>query len=66
MHKFYVYVHTVYIYGSSRSSAVFRKCQQIKLFLSCSSGFWSRADSSIDANVSERHTVSIFRAEIIF
>jgi hypothetical protein len=27
------------------------------------SGFWRRVDSSVDANVSERHTVSIFRAE---
>jgi hypothetical protein len=27
------------------------------------SGFWSRVDSSVGANVSEKHTVSIFRAE---
>jgi hypothetical protein len=26
------------------------------------SGFWRRVDSSVDANVSQRHTVSIFRA----
>jgi hypothetical protein len=30
----------------------------------CSSGFWRRVDSSIDANVSEKHTVSIFRSEV--
>jgi hypothetical protein len=29
----------------------------------CSSGFWRRADSSVEANVSEKHTASIFRAE---
>jgi hypothetical protein len=29
----------------------------------CSSGFWHRVDSSVDGNVSETHTVSIFRAE---
>jgi hypothetical protein len=29
-----------------------------------SSGFWRRVDSSVDANVSEKHTVSIFRANI--
>jgi hypothetical protein len=28
-----------------------------------SSGFWRRVDSSIDANVSEKHTVSIFSPE---
>jgi hypothetical protein len=26
---------------------------------------WRRADSSVDANVSEKHTVSIFRADIL-
>jgi hypothetical protein len=30
----------------------------------CSSGFWRRADSSVDANVSEKHCVSIFRVEV--
>jgi hypothetical protein len=25
--------------------------------------FWRRVDSSVDANVSEKHIVSIFRAE---
>jgi hypothetical protein len=30
----------------------------------CSSGFWCREDSSVDANVSEKNTVSIFRAEV--
>jgi hypothetical protein len=29
----------------------------------CSSGFWRRVDSWVDANVSEKHIVSIFRAE---
>jgi hypothetical protein len=29
----------------------------------CSSGFWHRVDSSVDANVSEKYTVSIFRVE---
>jgi hypothetical protein len=29
----------------------------------CSSEFWRRVDSSVDANVSEKHAVSIFRAE---
>jgi hypothetical protein len=30
----------------------------------CSSGFWRRVDSSVDVNVSEKHTVSIFRTEV--
>jgi hypothetical protein len=29
----------------------------------CSSGFWRRVDPSVDVNVSEKHTVCIFRAE---
>jgi serine/threonine protein phosphatase PrpC len=29
----------------------------------CSSGFWRGVDSLVDVNVSEKHTVSIFRAE---
>jgi hypothetical protein len=29
----------------------------------CSSGLWRRVDSSVDANVSEKHTVSIFSPE---
>jgi hypothetical protein len=29
----------------------------------CPSGFWYRVDSSVDANISEKHTVSIFRDE---
>jgi hypothetical protein len=29
-----------------------------------SSGYWCCVDLSVDANVSEKHTVSIFRAEV--
>jgi hypothetical protein len=29
-------------------------------------GFWRRVDSSVDASVSEKHTVSIFRAFVEF
>jgi hypothetical protein len=29
----------------------------------CFSGFWRRVESPVDANVSEKHTVDIFRAE---
>jgi uncharacterized membrane protein YqhA len=28
-------------------------------------GFWHRVVSQIDVNVSEKHTVSIFRAEVL-
>jgi hypothetical protein len=30
----------------------------------CSSGFWRHVDSSVDANVLEKHTVSIFSSEV--
>jgi hypothetical protein len=30
----------------------------------CSSGYWHHVDSSVDGTVSEKHTVSIFRAEV--
>jgi hypothetical protein len=29
------------------------------------SGFWCCVDSSVDANILEKHTVSIFRAEVV-
>jgi hypothetical protein len=57
-----------------QSSFIFGTCcfnlQHIGLLedflkLCCSSGFWLRIDSSVDANVSEKLTVSIFRAEDI-
>jgi hypothetical protein len=32
----------------------------------CSSKLWRRVDSKVDTNVSEKHTVSFFRAESIF
>jgi hypothetical protein len=31
---------------------------------SSSSGFWRRVDAQVDANVSEKHTVSIFGAKV--
>jgi hypothetical protein len=37
----------------------------LNIWLWCSSGFWHRVDSLVDASVSEKHTVSIFRAEVL-